>query len=173
MIEASLRKTAKRLRTGLTTWPNRRAWLVSLWVFLVYAVLAWGFGFGSGLYRYDPQLDHSLLRVAIIAFFVPAIGEEMFFRGAIVPTGMETENAFPQMVLALAIFLAWHPFNAWLFFPEVLPLFSDWRFLTVTAMLGIACTYLWRTTGSLWPSIGLHWVAVIIWKAFLGAPRML
>jgi uncharacterized protein len=173
MIRTSLQKTAKRIKTGLTTWPDRRAWVVSLWVFAIYAALAWGIGFGTGLYRFEPQLDANILRVSIIAFFVPAIGEEVFFRGVLVPSKAETAGALRHMVLAIAVFLAWHPLNAWLFSPDVLPLFSDWRFLTVTALLGIACTYLWRVTRSLWPSIFLHWLAVVVWKAFLGAPTML
>jgi uncharacterized protein len=109
----------------------------------------------------------------LIAFFVPAIGEEVFFRCALVPTQAQKPRAWPQAVVALLLFLAWHPFNAWLFFKDVLPLFSDWRFLSVTAMLGIACTHLWRHTGSLWPPVLLHWVAVLIWKGALGGPQIM
>lgn len=163
----------KRLLLGLTTWPNRPMWWLSAGIFAAYAVLAWGLGFGTGLYTFDPKLDMSLLKVALVAFFVPAIGEEVFFRGVLIPSQDDKARALPQMVLALALFLAWHPLNAWLFFPQMLPLFSDWRFLLVTALLGMACSYLWRATRSLWPPIVLHWVAVVIWKAFLGAPRMM
>jgi uncharacterized protein len=163
----------KRLWTGLTMWPDRAMWLLSAGVFAAYATLAWGIGFGTGLYKFEPQLDASLLRVALVAFFVPAMGEEVFFRGALIPNYSQAHKALPHTALALALFLAWHPINAWLFFPTVLPLFSDWRFLLVTACLGIACSYLWRTTKSLWPPIMLHWLAVVIWKAFLGAPRMM
>jgi uncharacterized protein len=97
----------------------------------------------------------------------------VFFRSALVPTGAQRQKAWPQMVLALLVFLAWHPLNAWLFFKDVLPLFSDWRFLAVTAMLGIACTHLWRRTGSLWPPVMLHWAAVLVWKGLLGGPQMM
>jgi uncharacterized protein len=173
MIEIGVKTIAKRVWSGLTTWPDRRMWLFSAGVFIAYAVLAWGIGFATGLYRFEPHLDESLVRVFVVAFFVPAIGEEVFFRGALIPSTKEKVRALPQILLALALFLAWHPINAWLFFPEVLPLFSNWRFLLVTALLGIACSYLWRTTRSLWPPIVLHWVAVVIWKAFLGAPSMM
>jgi uncharacterized protein len=173
MMKAALFATRQRLWLGLTTWPDARMWGLSAGVFAAYALLAWGIGFGTGLYRFEPQMDAGLLRVAVIAFFVPAIGEEVFFRGVLIPTQHEKDKAIGQILLALAVFLAWHPLNAWLFFPAVLPLFSDWRFLLVTALLGLACSYLWRATRSLWPPIILHWIAVVIWKAFLGAPRMM
>ena len=142
-------------------------------VFTLYAIAAWGIGFTTGLYKFEPHLDLSLVRVAIIAFFIPAIGEEVFFRGMCVLLRQNGEAALPQMALALILFLAWHPLNAWLFFPSVLPLFSDWRFLLVTALLGAACLYLWQRTRSLWPPILVHWLAVVLWKGFLGAPRMM
>jgi uncharacterized protein len=161
------------LVAGLKLWPNWRTWAYTGLVFAAYAALAWGIGFGTGLYRFEPQLDGDLLRIAVIALFVPAIGEEVFFRGLLVPTRTEKAQALPQIGLGLTAFLAWHPINAWLFFPGVLPLFSDWRFLVVTALLGVACVHLWRKIGSLWPPVALHWLAVVIWKGFLGAPRML
>jgi predicted Abi (CAAX) family protease len=148
-------------------------WRYSGLVFLAYAVCAGAIGFGTGLYSLEPRLDLNLLRIALIALAIPALGEEVFFRGFLVPTAAQATNALPQMVLALIIFLTWHPLNAWLLFPAVLPLFSDWRFLLVTACLGVSCTHLWRKTGSLWPPIAVHWLAVVIWKGFLGAPQML
>jgi uncharacterized protein len=153
----------KRVWVGLRTWPTVAMWRYSGLVFLTYAVCAWGIGFGTGLYHFEPRIDVSLVHTAVIALVIPAFGEEVFFRGLLVP----------HMGLALFIFLAWHPLNSYLFFPTVLPLFSDWRFLLVTACLGIACIHLWRKTGSLWPPIAVHWLAVVIWKGFLGAPRML
>jgi uncharacterized protein len=141
-------------------------------VFGLYAALAGTIGFATGLYRFEPRFDADLLRVATIALIVPALCEEIFFRALLIPTLPNRPNALPLMALALILFLGWHPLNAWLFFPSVLPLFSDWRFLLVTALLGVACIRLWRTTGSIWPPIAVHWLAVVIWKGCLGAPRM-
>jgi uncharacterized protein len=163
----------KRVLAGLKVFPSASQWAHACLVFAIYAALVGTIGFATGLYRFEPRLDGDLLRVAVIAFFIPAIGEEVFFRGYLVPTQNEQPKAWLQMGLALIAFLIWHPFNAFIFFPATLPLFSDWRFLLVTALLGIACINLWRKTGSLWPSIGLHWAAVVIWKGFLGAPRMM
>jgi uncharacterized protein len=163
----------KRVWAGLCAWPSAALWGYSCLVFLAYGVCAWGIGFGTGLYKFEPHVDLGLLRTALIVLMIPALGEEAFFRGLLVPTAAQKPSAWPEISLALAAFLMWHPFNAWLFFPSVLPLFSDWRFLLVTALLGAACIHLWRKTGSLWPPIAVHWLAVVIWKGFLGAPRML
>ncbi len=173
MASSILKSTFARATNGLKRWPSKDMWPLIAAVFIAHGVFAGGFGFLTGLYRFEPNIGTELLRVAIIALFVPAIGEEVFFRAALIPEKTASHRAFLHMAAALVAFLAWHPINAILFFPQVLPLFSDWRFLTVTASLGIACTYLWRATGSLWPSIGLHWLVVIIWKALLGAPRMM
>jgi uncharacterized protein len=162
-----------RVKNGLQTWPDGASWGESLAIFALYGVCAWGFGFTTGLYEFAPHLNSDLVRVAILAFFVPAIGEEVFFRAALIPTSIEKPQARLNMALALIIFLAWHPLNAWLFFKDVLPLFTDWRFLAVTAMLGLACTHLWRKTGSLWPPVFLHWIAVVVWKGLLGGPAMI
>jgi uncharacterized protein len=162
-----------RIRAGLKAWPTLAMWRYSAAVFALYAITAWGIGFTTGLYHLEPRLDLDLIRIAVIAFFVPAIGEEVFFRGLLVPNAAKKPNALLHMSFALGAFLVWHPLNAMLFFPSVYPLFSDWRFLSVTALLGGACIHLWRKTGSLWPPIALHWLAVVIWKGFLGAPRMM
>jgi uncharacterized protein len=162
-----------RVASGLRTWPGSATWRYCCGIGAIYAACAWSFGFVIDLYVYNPRIDLDLAQVALIAFFVPAIGEEVFFRAALTPTHAEKPSAWSQMAFALIAFLAWHPLNAALFFNDVLPLFSDWRFLTVTALLGLTCAHLWRKTGSLWPPILVHWVAVVIWKGFLGGPHMM
>jgi uncharacterized protein len=163
----------KRVWTGLRAWPSVAIWGYAGLVFLAYGACAWGIGFGTGLYTFQLRVDLDLARTALIALIIPALGEEVFFRGLLIPTGVQNSSAWPQIGFGLAAFLLWHPLNAWLFFPNVLPLFSDWRFMLVTAILGAACIHLWRKTGSLWPPIAVHWLAVVIWKGFLGAPATL
>jgi uncharacterized protein len=163
----------RRVLSGLKAIPTGKDWALTGGIFIVYGALAWGFGFLSGLYVWDPKVNNDLIRIALIAIVVPAIGEEAFFRGALVPLRVESRDRVVASVLAMAAFLVWHPINAALFFPEVLGLFSDPRFLLVTGMLGIACTLAWIETRSLWPPILIHWLAVVIWKGFLGAPVMM
>jgi uncharacterized protein len=160
----------RRIWAGLKTWPDGPTWRDCVGIFLLYALFAWGIGFATGLYVFDARFDLALLRTALIALIIPALGEEVFFRGLLIPTAAEKANARLRIGIALLAFLLWHPLNAFLFFPHVLPLFSDWRFLLVTACLGLACSHLWRKTGSLWPAIALHWLVVVVWKGFLGAP---
>lgn len=162
-----------RIVAGLRRWPDAGGWRQTALIAALYALSAWGLGFATGLYQWAPRLDLDMARAALIALVLPALGEELVFRGALIPTKAEAPRARAEIALALAVFLAWHPLNAALFFPSVLPLFADWRFLAVTAMLGLACSHLWRATGSLWPAVALHWLAVVVWKALLGAPRMM
>jgi uncharacterized protein len=173
MLKRELAQMIDRLKIGLTTLPRRKDAAFIAWVCLGYFGLAWLIGFGTGLYRFEPHLRVDLFRLALVAFFVPAMGEEVFFRGVMVPSRATHSSAYGRIALALLVFLLWHPLNAFLFFPSVVPLFCGWRFLTVTALLGLACTALWRRTRSLWPAIILHWLVVVVWKTFLGAPRMI
>ena len=73
--------------------------------------------------------------------------------------------------LSLLAFILWHPLNATVNLVEARDLFFDWRFLTVATGLGAVATYLAIRTRSLWPPVLFHWLAVVGWTAFLGAPN--
>jgi uncharacterized protein len=161
------------VRAGLLRWPDSPGWRLTALALGLHAAFALPFGLLTGLYGWDPRIDLDLLRVALVALVVPALCEEAVFRGAIMPGRAEAPVAPVSALVALVAYLAWHPINATLFFPEVLPLFSDWRFLIVTGSLGVVCAWLWRATGSLWPPVLVHWAVVVAWKGLLGAPRML
>ena len=75
--------------------------------------------------------------------------------------------------LALAIYVASHPLNAWLFRPQVLSLFSSETYLVLTTLLGLTCTATYWISRSIWPSVFIHWVTVIVWIALLGGRALL
>jgi uncharacterized protein len=160
----------RRVRGGLLAAPSCGQWQQSALIGLAGLAACWVIGLASGLYHWQPKLDWSLVQIALIAFLVPAVGEEVVFRGAMIPLPGEPGNGIGRVCLSTLAYLAWHPLNAALFFPDWLAYFSDIRFLVVTAILGLTCAVLWRRTGSLWPPVLLHWIAVAVWKGFLGAP---
>jgi predicted Abi (CAAX) family protease len=160
-----------RVWRGVATWPGRAAWgetaVVALPVFVTMAI----FGFGGGVFRFAaPAPD--LLKSLAVAFFAPALGEELLFRALLVPDARETGRPYLSLVVSTAAFVAWHPVEAHAWLPKALPLFSDMYFLCVAAALGLGCGWVrWRTS-SVWPAVAMHWIAVATWQAFLGGPGL-
>ena len=141
--------------------------MVALPVFVAIAI----FGFGGGVLRFAapaPGLPESLAA----AFFVPALGEELAFRGLLVPDARETSRPTLSFTLSTAAFVAWHVVEAETFLPRAAPLFTNMFFLVCAAALGLGCGYArWRTS-SVWPAVAMHWLAVAAWQAFLGGPGL-
>jgi len=49
-----------------------------------------------------------------------------------------------------------------LWYPQARALFDDPRFLFQATLLGVACSLAYGFTGSLWPPVLIHWLAVVI-----------
>ncbi|MEZ6012001.1 MAG: CPBP family glutamic-type intramembrane protease [Hyphomonas sp.] len=167
-LPVPIRTSIARAIRGLRHWPPMGNWLTAGGVFLFFAVVASAIGFGTGLFHYAPALDSGLLKVALIAILLPALGEEFVFRGLL--AGKQSDLV--RNATAIALFVVWHPINARLFFPQAEDLFGDARFLLIVALLGLTCQRLWQKTGSLWPPVAAHWLAVVLWKGFLDGPRL-
>lgn len=115
--------------------------------------------------RNDPD---AFLLLAVIAFFAPALGEELIFRGVLQPRAVSRPKDWSLAILSLAGFVLWHPVQVWLGLPMAQPVFTEPAFLLLVAILGALCTALTHLSGSLWPAIILHWLVVIGWKAGSG-----
>ena len=113
----------------------------------------------------DPAL---LLRLALVALVAPAFGEELLFRVLLLPAPGEPVPAW-RIALSAALFVLWHPPQAWLFGPHWAAVVLDPFFLAAVAVLGVALGRLYARTGSIWPCVLLHWTAVVGWKALFGA----
>lgn len=83
-----------------------------------------------------------LLNLLVIAF-IPAVGEEMTFRGVIQQSLTRRMNPHIAIILSAAIFSFFH-FQFFGFFPRL--------------FLGILLGYMFYITGSLWTSILMHFV---------------
>ncbi len=129
-------------------------------------------GFAGGLYRLGPpQLSALPLRLVSV-IFIPALGEETFFRGLFVPSRTEAGRPWLAIGLVTLVFTAWHVVEAITFLPKAAPIFLRPDFLVCAALLGAGAAIMrWRTS-SLWPSVALHWLVVVVWQTWLGGPGL-
>ena len=112
--------------------------------------------------RSDPP---GFLALAAAAVLVPALGEELVFRGLLQPRRLSGAWAYLGAVLSLGLFTLWHPIQVWTGWFTGQAVFLDPGFLIVVAGLGLACTLSIHRSGSLWPAIAMHWIVVVVWKA--------
>jgi len=104
-----------------------------------------------------------LALAAAVLFFVPAFFEELVFRGLLIPRESESMPALArlaQLLLSLALFVAWHPFQAVTWSPEK-AYFASGGFLGAAAILGVGASYLYTYSQSIWPGVFLHWGVVL------------
>jgi predicted Abi (CAAX) family protease len=152
----------------LSTWPGRPGWSFAaaqaLWLFPLVGAFAW---FG-GFLTWRPALGATTWTLLAVALAFPALAEEMLFRVVLIP--LAPERRLPLVVLALFLFVIWHPLQSLLYrVPWADLALSPW-FLAAVAALGIACSRIWIRTHSIWPCVVLHWSVVALWKALFAAP---
>jgi predicted Abi (CAAX) family protease len=137
------------------------------WLLPVLLVL----GLAGGLFHWRPQFDLTILKLALVALVAPALGEELLFRAALLPQP-DPDAPLPMKPLAASIvlFVAWHPLQLLVFDANWARTVLDPWFLASVAALGLASARLYWKTGSIWPSVALHWLVVVAWKALLGGP---
>lgn len=143
-----------------------------------YGALALGLGLTTGFLALPwhwPPLRQTLRRVAGL-LLMPALVEELLFRVLLIPHPSEGFPWLPQLAwsaLSLGLFVLYHPVAARLWYPQARALFHDPRFLLQATLLGVACSLTYVQTGSLWPPVLIHWLAVVIWlEPFRGRERL-
>jgi predicted Abi (CAAX) family protease len=159
-----------RVWRSLRTWPEASGWgwfaLEAAWLILVLLAL----GFLGGLMRWQPRADAEIARLAALAFIIPALGEELLFRAALLPTPRWNRSAIVPILISTALFVLWHPPQGLIFGPHWAAVVLDPWFLACVAALGVASARLYLRTGSIWPSVLLHWSVVVAWRALLRGP---
>ena len=155
----------RRLARSLTTLPTARGWALCGLVAAITAALMAAVGFATGLYALTPTAPGLPLRLLVV-LFLPALGEEIPFRGLLVP-GPEARRPWLAIALSTALYVAWHPLEALTFLPHATT-FLRADFLLCTAILGRACALMRWRTGSLWPAVALHGGFVVVWQTWLG-----
>ncbi len=161
-----------RLLRCLTTLPRRRDWAELLLAASALAIVVGPVGFWTGLLARRPRPMAEILPLALSAFFVPGLGEELPFRGLLIPDRTETDRAWPAMLGSTLLFCLWHVVEATIILPKSAPLFLRPDFLAWTLLLGLACALLRRRSGSIWPAVLLHWTAVVAWQGWRGGPGL-
>ncbi|WP_254978056.1 type II CAAX prenyl endopeptidase Rce1 family protein [Cyanobium sp. ATX 6A2] len=140
----------------------------SLLVLGVYSALALGHGLRSGFLSGPatwPPLQQLLPRAAGL-LLLPALVEELIFRVALLPHPLEGVHGgalLAWIALSVGLFVLYHPLAARLWYQQARPLFHDPRFLVQCTLLGLACALVFVVTGSLWPPVLIHWLAVLVW----------
>lgn len=156
-----------RLLTSLRTVPSPRGWLFCLAVSVVTLALMMLIGFVTGLYRLQPTEPGLALRMLVV-FFVPALGEELPFRGLLTPGPNESNRPRLEIATSTVLYTFWHVFEAVTFLKTAAGVFLRPDFLLCCAALGLGCAITRRQTGSIWPAVLLHWALVVVWQTWLG-----
>lgn len=174
MIEA----IAHRFTRALLTVPSTENWQQSAVLLLVFTLVSLPLGFKLGFLQIDVLQApwQTLTRIITISLLTPAVTEELFFRVLLLPHTTEHASMAAQWLwgcISLAVFIAYHPLIALSFFPAGRTTFLNPVFLWLAALLGIICTIAYLNSGSLWPSVVIHWLVVVVWLLFFGGYRKL
>lgn len=125
-------------------------------------------GFSTGYYRLGEVNLHGMPLRLLTVLIVPALGEELVFRGLLLP---DSRRPALWVAVSTALYVAWHPLETLTFLPAATDFLRP-DFLAATAVLGLGCALMRLRTGSLWPAVALHWLLVTLWQTFLGAPTL-
>jgi len=137
-------------------------------VFVALAVTAVPFGLATGFLE-KPQLHRDLV-TGVITSLSPGMLEELLFRVLPFRGPHEGANSWGRLLLVLLVFAVPYHLDA-MHGPN--PVFDDPRFLTLALLLGIACSGVYCTTGSLWLAAVTHWLPVWLWLSlFGGMPKL-
>jgi predicted Abi (CAAX) family protease len=171
-------RRARDLRDALTTIPGWRTWRTCALAYVVFLVCAAPIGLASGLLQ--PQVAHlrpgEFVSAGVLLLVQPAFVEELVFRALLLPRdarSMRDSRVVLVAGAALALYVASHPLNAWLFRPQVLSLFASPAYLTLATLLGLTCTVTYFISRSIWPPVAVHWLAVVTWIWLLGGQALL
>ncbi len=107
----------KQTRRALITWPDSGRWKSAVVIALpAIAIIALSGYLGGWLY-FNPVGDiESALVAAIILFFVPALAEELVFRGLLLSWFATISQRLGNW-LSIGLFVLWHPLQALAFGP--------------------------------------------------------
>lgn len=155
---------------ALRTWPDAGQWLSALRIAVPALLMVAGLGLLGEWLVWNPVTDGGVLLVAAaFLFFVPALLEEIFFRGLLLSWLIQLTPRWGAWLSTLS-FVLWHPLQALTLGPPWADMFLHPTFWIATLILGVILSHIRIKSQSLWPVILIHWFAVLIWKSLLGGP---
>jgi uncharacterized protein len=156
----------RRVKTACITAPNRGDWQYAMGLLIVFAVVYLPIGFSLGFLAIDLQFSvWTILGVFFSAFLMPGVNEELLFRALLIPHRTETMPVGKRRfyaLMSLVLFVCYH------LHPFVPGFFRTPAFLIGAALVGVVCTLSYWRSGSIWPSIVLHWLIVVAWLLVFG-----
>src|SRR5262245_3349336 len=130
-----------RVRRACATAPNARDGADLALAGAAFAGLAALVGAAAGLMHWQPLPASQLALLAVRALFIPALGEELVFRAALVPGRDESVRPFFWMAVSTMLFTGWHIVET-TFLPGSAATFLRADFLALAAALGLLCAIL-------------------------------
>jgi predicted Abi (CAAX) family protease len=165
------------VKAAVLTLPPRRTWFQCLLVYVIFVAAAFPLGWFTGFLELTVG-HYSTAGLAFLPLYIflrPALLEELVFRSLLLPRDIQRVSR-PRLILfavvALFLFLISHPIHGWVSKPDSLGLFTNPIFLSLAALLGVACTAAYWISRSIWPPVVIHWSSVLIWIVFLGGQRL-
>ena len=161
-----------RVISAFLSFPDLSSWLIALLLLLIIAPICLSIGVRTGLLRVRVS-DLSVakaIRVSAICFFFPAVVEELLFRVLLIPHKTEHISITTQLAwvfISLSLYVFSHPLNAVIFYKKSRATFTNPIFLLLTLILGTACTISYFQSGSIWTSVIIHWITVVVWLLLL------
>ena len=173
-----MRRVLERLARALTTLPDRAGWRWSAAVAGSFAAAAAAIGIPTGFLRLAPAdlPAGTILWASAVLFLHPSFVEEALFRALPIPhpeEGASSRATALGTALGLVLFVAAHPLNGLLLRPAAFAVFTGPVFLAMAGLLGLSCSAVYLRTGSIWPAVLLHWLAVNVWIFVLGGGALL
>ena len=155
----------------LLRWPGKSAWRRCASIAIAGMATVAAIAVLGGMVEWRPEpFSTGLVPAALLLLAIPAFGEELLFRWLLFPKrGLPRRRVL--IVLSVALFVLWHPVQAWLGFgPDWAEIFLDPIFLLAVAVAGVVLAALREASRSLWPPILFHWLLVCAWKFLGGGP---
>ena len=164
-----------RITNAFTTVPSLRDWQLTGISFFVYGMVALLIGIPSQFLQWTAPVNH-WPQIIFKTLFVPAILEEIVFRAILLPHPQENTSITSSYLwggVGLLLFIIYHPLNGLTLYKPGYYVFRNPYFLTLATLLGLTCILVYRRTGSLWPPVVIHWIAVVVWLCLLGGMAQL
>lgn len=168
-------KWIKNLKAMFRKSPLRNIKL-TLILFVVYAVIAFVFGYLGDLFKFQFLNDKMALILPFTLFIFPSLLEETFFRGILIPPKVFEESLKVKIkfiLISAVLFTLWHPLNAFLFNQGAQPFFYNFYFLAIVFVLGMSCAVSYILSKSIYVPIIFHWITVIVWVLLLGGRNLI